>query len=159
MNWGAVCSSVQELRDVHIYQIDVARPHVTVQLAQGTESVTTRPEPVTVRRKVRLKDRLQDSEHHLLDHPVSYRWNPQGPLTPVRLGDQHPPHRSWAVGPRPKLRDQRVEVLLQVVPKGLHGLPVRPGRAPIGSDRLIGSPHPPEVQHLPHQTVKLPPWL
>jgi hypothetical protein len=25
------------------------------------------------------------------------------------------------IGPRPKLRDQRVEVILQVLPEGLHG--------------------------------------
>ena len=52
-----------------------------------------RPEPVRAVPKVGLEDRLQ---HHLrgsLDHPISYRRDPQRSLLPVCLRDQHPPHR------------------------------------------------------------------
>jgi hypothetical protein len=64
----------------------VARPHVAVQLAQGTECVTIRPKHVTVRLRVCLEDRVQESKRRLSDHPIPYRRNLPGALAPVRAG-------------------------------------------------------------------------
>src|SRR3989449_6426235 len=44
------------LFDVHVHDVDVATPHLAVELAQGAERATPRPKPVTVRRELRLKD-------------------------------------------------------------------------------------------------------
>ena len=65
-----------------------------------------RPEPVRAVPKVRLEDRLQ---HHLrggLDHPIPHRRDPQRPLLPVCLRDEHPPHRLRPVPSLPQLGRQ-----------------------------------------------------
>jgi hypothetical protein len=138
---------------------DVAVPHVTVQLAQGAERAASRPKPMTVRRKIRLKDRLQDLPHCLLDDSIPYRRYPKRPLIPVRLGNPHPPHRLWAVGLPPKLDHQRRQTRLQVLPKGFHRDAIHSGLPTIATHRFIRGSQPPQVQPLPHETVKLPPLL
>src|SRR6266705_3299310 len=150
---------IEELFDVHVHDVDVATPHLAVELAQGAERATPRPKPVTVRRELRLNDRLQDLPHRLLAHPISYRRNPQRPLPPIRLGNQHPPHRLRSVGLRSELDAQRRQIRLQLLPKGFHRDAIHPGLPTIAAHRLIRGSQPPQVQHLPHETVELPPLL
>src|SRR5437867_3598013 len=150
---------IEELLDVHVHDVDVAAPHLAVELTQGAERAAPRPKPVTVRRELRLKDRLQDLQHRLLDHPISYRRNPQRPLPPIRLRNQHPPHRLRSVGLRPKLDHQRRQIRLQLLPEGFHGDAIHPGLPTVAAHCLIRGSQPPQVQHPPHETVELPPLL
>jgi hypothetical protein len=94
-----------------------------------------------------------------LDDPAVCRDRryPKRPLTPIRLGNPHPPHRLRPVGLRPKIDDQRRQVRLQLYAKGLHGDTIHPGLPTIAAHCRIRGPQPPQVQHLPHETVKLPP--
>src|SRR5438034_4913694 len=84
---------------------------------------------------------------------------PDHPLPPIRLGNQHPPHRLRSVGLRSELDDQRRQIRLQLLPKGFHRDAIHPGLPTIAAHRLIRGSQPPQVQHLPHETVELPPLL
>jgi hypothetical protein len=94
-----------------------------------------------------------------LDDPIPYRRNPQRPLIPIRLGNPHPPHRLWAVGLGPKLDNQRRQIRLQLLSEGLHRDAIHPGLPTIAAHRFIRGAQSSQVQHLPHEIVKLSPLL
>src|SRR5207245_4418122 len=91
--------------------------------------------------------------------PSRHRRDPIGSWLPLSIGNYLPPHRLRSVGLRPSLGDQRRPIRLQLRPEGLHRDAMHPGRPTIAAHRFIRGAQPPQVQHLPHETVELLPLL
>jgi len=135
------------------------RTDLPVKLPQRAKAASPGPKPLTVRRKIRLKDRLQYPKHRLLDHSVPDRRNPQGPLTPIRLGNQDPLDRERSISARPKLRGQLNKILFESLPEFLYADPIDSSCPMVSPHFCIGRSKPPKLQHLPHEAMKLPPLL
>jgi len=80
--------------DIHV-QYPCPLPASLPRLFERIGDRLVRSVSTGIRMELLFQYRLQEHFHPHLDHPIHYRWNPQGTNTAVRLWDSHASDRLW----------------------------------------------------------------
>ena len=132
----AVVHTVKEFLQVNIDHPVVPCFKVSVRRFNGLVRVPLRAKPLTVCRKLRVKQRGQ----HLCDRLFAARETiqncryPQQSHAPVRFRDFNPPYRLRTVSPGVEGGPYFQPVRFQVRTQGLHRQPIHAPRTPVGLD-------------------------
>ncbi len=102
-----VLYSVEEFRQVHVYDEAAASTYRTLYLLCSSMSGTFRSKPVARYREARIEHRRQNLLDGLLNQAIEHVWNSELPLTAIRFVDGLSPHRGRLVGTIEKLLPNR----------------------------------------------------
>ena len=127
---------IVEIRlDVSFNHVEVFRPPVE----QGQDDrnrvhgAALFAEAVRVGTEVRLVDRVEDGTEGFLDDPVSESRNPERARLSIALGNEHATDRERLVRLRLQEPDDVGDLRIELLPEGVAGGPVDPGRRTTGT--------------------------
>ena len=149
-----VVDPVEELLQIEVDHDPVTRGNVLPRLGQSAVGTPPRAEAEARRRERRVEDRLQDTQHGLLDQAIDHRRDAQLPHPAARLGDLHPLDRSWPIAASHQLRHQHVLVIGEPGPKVVDGHPVHSRRPLVRLHTLVGMAQVGRARHPFHQVLR-----
>src|SRR5665213_830532 len=109
-----VIDVVEELCDIDIHHPVLPFLCKLLRGSYGVLRFTPRSKSVAVFAELRIEDRRQHLQHHLLNQPVLYLLDSQRSRAPAWLGYFHPPHWAWNVSSRQQLRPDLYPVRLKM---------------------------------------------
>jgi hypothetical protein len=129
---------VEELCDVDIHHPVLPFLRILLCGSHGILRTAPRSESVAVLAELRIEDRCQHLQHHLLNQPILYRRDPQHSRAAARFGYFHPPYGTRNIGSRQQLRPNPLPVRLKMTLQFLRRHPVDPRRPLVAFHRRQG---------------------
>src|ERR1039458_3607836 len=125
---NVVIDVVEELCDIYIHHPVLPFLRILLCGSHGVLCASPRSESVARLAELRIEDRRQRLQHHLLNAPILYRRDSQHPCATARFGYFYLPHRAWNIGSRQQLRPNLFPVRLKMLLQFLRRHPVDPRR-------------------------------